>query len=539
MHRALLICNSTYPEDPAKLPILLGPQVDGLQLWEALTNERTGIFERRAVSVLHERSQRDIQEAAEKFFAEATRGDVLLFYFSGHGSWMEDSLYLCARDTSSLRIRSTGISTDELSKMIATSDASAVVIVLDCCFSGGFKGVVTPNLGGEGRYVITATTSLSLANDATEPGAPSPFTAALIESISRGAEPHGESDFVDLDDLMRDLEARVPEDGPRPERDFDGSGRVMIARRPREIEASNAPPDQPPPLMEVQPLQPNFRGLVTFARQRGDLSLADVSAWKFFVLSGAASLICGFMTYRFGGNSLVQLLALYSAVVSVSIILFGLSEGLRNRWLGVARMRRRQVMESLSSRYPSGLAIWFWGSATLATCMVMSAAAGYGAADGWWVACLACLGLFPLVAIGRVIGRGDAVVIASAMLVVFGNLVPIYQRTVDSDFEYSFVSGAQSPSGIIWITIGLMIGAAWYWQSPNTVFVILTGLLFLSLTATIGNTLQTVHPHWIVTLCGSLALVVSLAIGASKPIPIQASPARPSSSRLKALFWRQ
>jgi DNA segregation ATPase FtsK/SpoIIIE, S-DNA-T family len=64
--------------------------------------------------------------------------DTQLFYYSGHGEPLGRDLYLCGADSESKSLRSTAISTDELSKMITDTYAAAVIILLDCCYSGSF-----------------------------------------------------------------------------------------------------------------------------------------------------------------------------------------------------------------------------------------------------------------------------------------------------------------------------------------------------------------------------------------------------------------
>jgi hypothetical protein len=78
VHRALLVCNSTFPLDPNNLPDLDGPSVDGLYLWRELTHRARGLFAEESVSVLFERSRQEIMAKAEEMFGVATPNDDLV-----------------------------------------------------------------------------------------------------------------------------------------------------------------------------------------------------------------------------------------------------------------------------------------------------------------------------------------------------------------------------------------------------------------------------------------------------------------------------
>jgi len=84
-------------------------------------------------------SVQGIYDAIQNVAEIMTRNDILLFYFSGHGTNKTDKApldevdgkdeYLCAYDD--------GISDDQLSAWLGTLDTSHVVVMLDTCFSGG------------------------------------------------------------------------------------------------------------------------------------------------------------------------------------------------------------------------------------------------------------------------------------------------------------------------------------------------------------------------------------------------------------------
>ena len=125
---ALLIGNSTFPEDPHNLPELKGPVNDLPLLRDALTDADCGVFDAARVRLLPERSKREITTAMEAFFRQADRGDLLLLYYSGHGQRDEfDNVYLCARDTRTDLLLSTAISDAEINGMMRMSPGRTLV----------------------------------------------------------------------------------------------------------------------------------------------------------------------------------------------------------------------------------------------------------------------------------------------------------------------------------------------------------------------------------------------------------------------------
>ncbi|GAB2566011.1 hypothetical protein Aab01nite_46800 [Paractinoplanes abujensis] len=232
MYRALLVCNSAYGAD-SRLDDLHGPRTDGRLLAAALTDEQTGMFEPAQVSLLYDATRHEIAIQVNTFFHEATADDVLLLYFSGHGRSRNGKLYLCATDTVADLLPSTAVSNETLTDILADSLARTIVIILDCCHGGAFKGGpvnVEQLLSGKGRFVLTATGAAQLAEDATRDGQPSPFTRALVEGLRSGATDGDGDGRVDLADLYKYLQVTL-KGAPEPRHKFDGYGSVAIARR--------------------------------------------------------------------------------------------------------------------------------------------------------------------------------------------------------------------------------------------------------------------------------------------------------------------
>jgi uncharacterized caspase-like protein len=145
-YRALLIGNSAYLADEHNLQTLKGPVKDIAALNRALIDPGAGLFDDIDVTLLPEATSARAIRALGRFFGAADRDDVLLVYFSGHGKLDQSGrLHLCMQDTETTDLLSTAVSSARIKEFADASHARNVVIVLDCCYAGAFRG---GDLGG-------------------------------------------------------------------------------------------------------------------------------------------------------------------------------------------------------------------------------------------------------------------------------------------------------------------------------------------------------------------------------------------------------
>lgn len=228
-YRALLIANARFPEaDPQELPELHGPPRDLAAVAEVLTDANVGLFDAADVMRLEDQPHWEISKQVQRFFTAAVPDDVLLMYFSGHGRLDElGKLYLCARDTQHDLLWATGIAFGSIDSLIASSPAKQVVIVLDCCHSGAFRGGAGAALTGSGHYLITSTRAVQLAADEASPGQPSPFTRQFVAAIREPGAPGP----LSVPELYRRISAGFEQrGGQHPQLRFAGEGEFPIAR---------------------------------------------------------------------------------------------------------------------------------------------------------------------------------------------------------------------------------------------------------------------------------------------------------------------
>ncbi|MGH8905543.1 MAG: caspase, EACC1-associated type, partial [Egibacteraceae bacterium] len=264
-YKALLIGNSRFPLD-GNLRALEGPVNDVVELRNALTHPDVGLFQRGAVRVLPERTAQDILVELQRFFDAASRDDVLLLYYSGHGLLdTRNQLFLCAGDTRTDLLRATAVSNRQVNEMIDDSAARTTIIVLDCCYSGAFKGADLPaGLKGSGRFVLTSCRGAELANDTDQANHTSLFTQHVVDGLLSGAADHDGDGYVVLDELYdyahRQIDALQPQ-RPLPQRNFSGGGDVVIARRPPPAPGSSQQPvlDLSETLIDLGDVRPDER----------------------------------------------------------------------------------------------------------------------------------------------------------------------------------------------------------------------------------------------------------------------------------------
>lgn len=252
-YRALLIGNSAFPADP-NLKELTGPVNDVTALKTALGHQDAGLFDPADVRLVTEQPAQVLRIELERFFSDAKRDDTLLLFYSGHGVLSQrNQLFLCAQDTQLDLLKATAVGAAEISLMFEESVARTTVIVLDCCYSGAFKGGnVADSLRGTGRFLLTSCRGSELAGDATDHGRLSLFTHYLVEGIVEGAADGDGDGYADLSDLYDYVYGRLAAAGKqRPQRNFSGGGDVPIARRSADRTApipavvTTASPDRP------------------------------------------------------------------------------------------------------------------------------------------------------------------------------------------------------------------------------------------------------------------------------------------------------
>ena len=141
----------------------------------------------------------------------AGEGDLLLFYFSGHGIADSGESYLLPRDARLAALTYTSVAMAEVRQIIESSPARAKVIVLDACHSGAAIGKAGPAMTSEfiqrvfteaeGMAVLASCKQGQQSWEWPEEGR-SVFTHFLLEALAGKADFDGKG-FVTVSDAGR------------------------------------------------------------------------------------------------------------------------------------------------------------------------------------------------------------------------------------------------------------------------------------------------------------------------------------------------
>lgn len=240
MRRAVLVAASRF-EDPAFPPLQFAVR-DAERLQAILEDPALGGFDQ--VAMLANPPGNVARIGLERMARACDPGDVLLFYFSGHGKLDRDgSLALAMSDSDTAVLGATSLVSDELKRILNLSKASQKIMILDCCYSGavgvvGFKGALGDSIENlaqnfRGSFLLAASQRFERAWENEEKGAGA-LTNALIEGVRTGAASNSGQDEITLSEIASYVKRTVPRDSPQlPEYwDSGGIGDVVFSRKP-------------------------------------------------------------------------------------------------------------------------------------------------------------------------------------------------------------------------------------------------------------------------------------------------------------------
>jgi hypothetical protein len=243
--RVLLIGSSEYEFDLAPLPAV---RRDVADLANALTLPNSGVFGRRTLQTLLDRSRTEVVDAV--MAAAAQTLDTLLLYFAGHADLgKDDELYLFARDTSFQRSPLSAIPFRTMREAMQDSPARHKVVILDCCYSGRAvermshdATLIALDLRGRGIFVLSSASSLEMARSKSEHTA---FAGQLLNVLERGIA--GEGEMLAVETIAAEVRRFMLERGLQSPIWYasDGGGEVVIARNAAYEPSPSLPMPQP------------------------------------------------------------------------------------------------------------------------------------------------------------------------------------------------------------------------------------------------------------------------------------------------------
>ena len=263
---ALLIGNDDYVDDDLKR--LSAPWEDVTGFKDVL--EEFGEFE--AMSPLYNASLTQAQTAITQLFKRAGPDDTVLLYYTGHGVRDdENDLYFALPQTNVDLLPANALPAEFIRDAMRRSQASAQVIIIDCCHSGAFRmeggksqataesvlkgDFIDTNAGdvaAEGKYILTASQP---NQSAYELGGKSVFTRLLVDGLANGTASPNKT-HVTIQDLYAHVYRMVKQEG--------------APQQPRLLSAASAPElviaRNPNPRVPIKPeLLDNFWGIEPYS----------------------------------------------------------------------------------------------------------------------------------------------------------------------------------------------------------------------------------------------------------------------------------
>ncbi|MBH8576866.1 SUMF1/EgtB/PvdO family nonheme iron enzyme [Nostocaceae cyanobacterium CENA369] len=245
---ALLIGISEYDEPTlAPLPNAVN-DVEAMQ--RVLVNPEMGGFAAADVTVLQNPERQAMEDAIYNLYANCDKDDLVLCYFSGHGVVVENGEFYFStprsRKNQGKLILTTAVAATSVHSWMNQSRSKRQVVILDCCFSGAFARGLTAKdsgtidlqqqLGGEGRAILTASTSTQYAFE-SEGLELSIYTHYLVEGIEKGAADKDGDGLIAVDELHGYAKSKVQEASPAmtPELYYIKKGEpIFLAKSPKD-----------------------------------------------------------------------------------------------------------------------------------------------------------------------------------------------------------------------------------------------------------------------------------------------------------------
>ncbi|MCW5212416.1 DUF1566 domain-containing protein [Desulfobulbus sp. TB] len=238
---AILIGSSKYPDEPG-LTELRCPENDVDAVNKILTSHDYGQFTKTLV--FKNRFSHEIEQNINRVLFNASKDDLILIYFSGHGKLSRSgTLSLVTADTKLSALESTSILSEKLKYYFDHSYSRKKILLLDCCYSGAigkvFKGGIDDQLQliseGQGTFIMSASTGIGLAEEKEEDQY-GLFTKHLVQGIRSGEADKNEDGFVDMQELYEYVHDKVQEEGAQKPMQWglDVKGSIIIARSGRD-----------------------------------------------------------------------------------------------------------------------------------------------------------------------------------------------------------------------------------------------------------------------------------------------------------------
>jgi WD40 repeat protein len=242
---AFLIANQDFRTDSG-LTSLRGPLNDVANLTNVLGSPDQGGF---TVRSFVNSTSFDLKAAIDEELGKSGKGDIVFVYYTGHGKLDRfGNLCLATADTRAVALQATSIPCSHLREFVKNSDCEAVVLVLDCCYSGAAAGDTRSDLESQlislgeasGFYILSASSEIQTASESDVDGVVfGNFTAAFLGGIRTGEADYDDDGSISLQDLFKYVKARLVGQSPKLFAARAG-GDPIISSVPRSLRSRRA-----------------------------------------------------------------------------------------------------------------------------------------------------------------------------------------------------------------------------------------------------------------------------------------------------------
>lgn len=141
--------------------------IDAQRMYDLLQQNYGMTLENSALIVNGAATRDAVKEALERIGKQATADDILVFFYSGHGSLFEGPTQPSDPDGlhETLTLADGDIVDDQLAELINASPAGTALVVLDSCYSGGFAKDVVSAPGRMGIFASEEDVLAQVAED--------------------------------------------------------------------------------------------------------------------------------------------------------------------------------------------------------------------------------------------------------------------------------------------------------------------------------------------------------------------------------------
>ena len=240
--KALLIGVSTYKFGGFNALPAASRDVQAIQ--RVLQHPQLGGFTPSDITTLVNPDCQDMRVAINELFADRSKEDLLVLYFSGHGKTDDTGLlHLIGADANPALLKATTVKSNFVHDLMESCRSKQQVVILDCCFSGAFaKGMavkgnqinIPAQLGGEGRVVLTSSSSVQYSFEQKESEL-SVYTRCLVEGIESGEADIDSDGWISMRELHDYTSWRVREALPEMKPEFYAARegfKILLTRAP-------------------------------------------------------------------------------------------------------------------------------------------------------------------------------------------------------------------------------------------------------------------------------------------------------------------